>query len=453
MPSTKTTLFLTSLLFPNITTAQDNSCVGCVGNGRKCIGDQAIQAINDEDCAICLKSTSEWTWPCSVDGLCWCWDTDKLMVKQALSSGFEVANKKPCDLFSEKAFNALAPNAIYPYTYEGLCESIEYFNERYDEKLFMMGTVQQQRGELAAFLGHTTHESAQYTAVREALPCARTTEQASGVYCKPCDEANFDWANRYCEVSKVANGQFYEDYCDKIVTPPHGCVCGPTTEVDQEDLKGLMNPNFAFFGRGAIQLSWNANYLKASQVLTESSDTLCSQPDLVATEPKYAWGTALWFWLFQKPDGQETTCHIEALNGRFGGTLNIINGKLECPPVEGSYHAEAIVTRLRYYCIAATIMDVNRVLSFEGCVGLAEAFEDCVMTGWCPECVDFFKPPSMQPTKAPTVKGPTNQPSRWRSWADKDWMSEIKRRDSSSDRAASVLSSVTFLVMLYLVGQ
>ena len=89
-------------------------------------------------------------------------------------------------------------------------------------------------------------------------------------------------------------------------------------------MKGLINPNFFFFGRGAIQLSWNANYLKASQVLSDSGETLCTQPELVATVPKYAWGTALWFWMFNKPPGQETTCHIQSLQGSFGGSLNII---------------------------------------------------------------------------------------------------------------------------------
>ena len=53
---------------------------------------------------------------------------------------------------------------------------------------------------------------------------------------------NFDWENRYCESSLVANGQFYEEYCDKIVTPPNGCVCGPNTEVDKEALKVSCGP-------------------------------------------------------------------------------------------------------------------------------------------------------------------------------------------------------------------
>jgi len=360
-----------------VTSAQDLSCRKCRGGNLKCIGDTTFQSITDEQCGKCLKGT--WNWPCDVDGLCWCWDSTKPRYKPALTSGYEEAETKPCDIFTEEMFNVIAPNAIFPYTYEGLCDTIEMLNERYDEKLFKMGTLEDQKNEWAAFIGHTTHESAQYTASREALVCARPVEKLGGTYCKPCANENFDWDNRYCEVSLVANGRFYEDYCDKTLTSPHGCGCGPTTEVDGHDYAGLIRPDSSYFGRGAIQLSWNSNYYKASQVLSDSSGTLCIQPDLVATDPKYAWGTALWFWLFRTPDGQETTSHIQALEGSFGGSLNIINGALECPADPTGYHAESIITRLRYYCIAGSVMGVKRLLDFEGCEGLSKAFEECIM--------------------------------------------------------------------------
>jgi len=361
---------------------------------------------------------------------------------------------KPCDIFIEEMFNVIAPNAVHPYTYDGLCEVIDMLNERYDEKIFQMGSLDQQKNELAAFIGHTTHESAQYTAAREALVCARTVEVESGTYCKPCKNDNFDWGNRYCEVSEVANGQFYEDYCDKIVTPPHGCVCGPTTEVDQESHKGLINPNAVFFGRGAIQLSWNSNYIKASQVLAGSQETLCTQPDLVATEPKYAWGTALWFWLFNK-GGEDTTCHIQSLEGSFGGSLNVINGGLECPPKADSYHVQAIVTRLRYYCIAASVIGVKRLLSMDGCEGLGTAFEECIMTGYCPECNDWYQAETGNPSKAPSPNVPTEKPVAFRSWANDNWLNDIKRRDSAGivdSRCYYGIAVTCILTTMYYLG-
>ena len=250
-----------------------------------------------------------------------------------------------------------------------------------------------------------------------------------------------------CQVSLVANGQFYEEYCDKIVTPPHGCVCGPSTEVDKEDLKGLVNPNALFFGRGALQLSWNANYIKASQVLAESADTLCSQPDLVATEPKYAWGTALWFWLFSPdPDVLGTTSHIQSLEGSFGGSLKIINGGLECPPDPEGYHAKAIVTRLRYYCIAASVIGVQRLLNFDGCDGLGEAFQKCIMTGYCPECSYWYVDPGtiLEEVEAPLlgIEGPTPAPVVFRSWANDSWLKDIEKMQNLSSRKG--IQSISF---------
>lgn len=288
-------------------------------------------------------------------------------------------------------------------------------NDRYEEKAFQMGTLTQQREEWAAFLGHTTHESAQYTAARENLMCARPAEMTWGNYCKPCRGENFDWENMYCEVSMVANGQFYEDYCDKTKTPPYGCSCGPTSELDSDEYAGLMNPDFAFFGRGAIQLSWNTNYLQASKVLAESSDTLCSRPELVATDPRYAWGTAVWFWLFNKAPGEETTSHLQVLEGSFGGSLNIINGGLECPAEPGGYHVDAIVTRLRYYCIAARVMKVRKLLRFDGCEGLAKSFENCVMVRTAPLTL---VPPSARPFGASHVVACSPSRPRARRGAD-----------------------------------
>ena len=44
-----------------------------------------------------------------------------------------------------------------------------------------------------------------------------------------------------------------------------------------------------FFGRGALQLSWNYNYIDAATALAE--DTLCDNPELIATNETMTWGT------------------------------------------------------------------------------------------------------------------------------------------------------------------
>merc|ERR1712194_138012 len=110
----------------------------------------------------------------------------------------------------------------------------------------------------------------------------------------------------------------------------------------------------------------------------------------------------------------------------------------ECPAEVGGYHVGAIVTRLRYYCIAARVMGVKRLLNLEGCEGLSQAFETCVMTGYCPECTDFYADPTPAPSKAPSPASPTTEPIGFRSWADDSWMTGMKRRDSSGTRISGV---------------
>ena len=85
--------------------AQDLSCVGCIGGTKKCVGDTTIQMLEDDDCVPCLKRSGKWTWPCNVEGLCWCWDSSKPKYKPALSSGYEPALTKPCDVFTEEMFD------------------------------------------------------------------------------------------------------------------------------------------------------------------------------------------------------------------------------------------------------------------------------------------------------------------------------------------------------------
>jgi predicted chitinase len=72
-----------------------------------------------------------------------------------------------------------------------------------------------------------------------------------------------------------------------------------------------------YFGRGAIQLSWNYNYRAASEALTGDAATFCDNPDLVATNPEYAWGAGIFYWMENLKE--ETTCHIEALKNRDFG--------------------------------------------------------------------------------------------------------------------------------------
>jgi len=89
-----------------------------------------------------------------------------------------------------------------------------------------------------------------------------------------------------------------------------------------------------------------------------------------------------------------TTCHKEALNRDFGGTLNVINGGLECPAYKGGWHHDAIKMRINRYCHAAVLLGLDKLSSFGGCKGLTDSFEECLGDGWCPYCEQYAGSPT-----------------------------------------------------------
>lgn len=89
-----------------------------------------------------------------------------------------------------------------------------------------------------------------------------------------------------------------------------------------------------------------------------------------------------------------TTCHKEALNKDFGGTLNVINGGLECPAYKGGWHHDAIKMRINRYCHAAVLLGIDKLSSFGGCKGLTDSFEECLGDGWCPYCEQYADIPT-----------------------------------------------------------
>nr|AIG56150.1 secreted protein [Achlya hypogyna] len=84
-------------------------------------------------------------------------------------------------------------------------------------------------------------------------------------------------------------------------------------------------PGKQYYGRGAIQLSWNYNYKDFGKAIGVD---LVAQPDLVASRPDLVWRSALWYWNTDKWNG-----NIHDVVGQPGGfayTTYLINGGLEC---------------------------------------------------------------------------------------------------------------------------
>eukprot|EP00804_Cyclotella_cryptica_P020277 CCRYP_015903-RA/>CCRYP_015903-RA protein AED:0.05 eAED:0.05 QI:474/1/1/1/1/0.9/10/478/2037 len=366
------------------------SCTGGCPSGSTCVGNQAGgQLIKDEECAPC-NSGQTW-WPCDIQGLCWCWLDGTDRIAPAPESGVEIQVSDPhytvCDdILTREIFDIIAPEHKEPYSYTGLCDAILSYNAHHSEKAFGMGDLFERAAELAAFLGNTLHESDEFRAGREYLMCADHMTIGDQVYCKPCDSGSFDWSTFTCPQSLISGEAEFNEYCQPSSVPPEACNCG-NGKSQTGELEGYVPAKDLFFGRGAIQLSWNYNYIGASIALTGSPDTFCKNPDLVATEGKYAWGAGLFFWMEHSKEG--TTCHTESLkNMDFGGTLNNINGGLECP-AHGGWHEEAVKSRLNRYCRASKALGLPNLMTLSRCAGLEEKMAACLSDGTCTDCQDF----------------------------------------------------------------
>jgi hypothetical protein len=70
-------------------------------------------------------------------------------------------------------------------------------------------------------------------------------------------------------------------------------------------------------------------------------------------------------------------------DGSFGTTIKIINGGLECPAVVG--HETSVSERLNDYCVAASALGVDSLMTLDGCEGLEDQFMKC-QSNICSAC-------------------------------------------------------------------
>eukprot|EP00804_Cyclotella_cryptica_P029048 CCRYP_005254-RA/>CCRYP_005254-RA protein AED:0.00 eAED:0.00 QI:1328/1/1/1/1/1/2/88/859 len=96
---------------------------------------------------------------------------------------------------------------------------------------------------------------------------------------------------------------------------------------------------------------------------------------------------AIYFWMENEKEGD--TCHKEALKHNFGGTLNVINGGLECPAYAGGWHHKAVKLRINRYCHAASLLSLSELGAMSGCKGMDDSLDECLNDGSCPFCEQY----------------------------------------------------------------
>jgi hypothetical protein len=120
------------------------------------------------------------------------------------------------------------------------------------------------------------------------------------------------------------------------------------------------SPGRSYHGRGPLQLSWNYNYGQFSEFLFGDKQHLLDNPHWLTPRQNetpgmpgnsnvpgdaiYSWASAVWFWMM--PQAPKVSCHMvfredfvpsaednargRDLGRRFGWSVSIINGGLEC---------------------------------------------------------------------------------------------------------------------------
>jgi predicted chitinase len=192
-------------------------------------------------------------------------------------------------ILSQETFNAMFPNNHLPiYSYQGLLDAAAAYPGFADS-----GSIDARKREIAAFLANVARESGELQYVDE--------------------------------INKA-------DYCD----PSPNCPCEPGQQ---------------YFGRGAIQLSWNYNYCAAGSALGYD---LRANPGQVSSNPKLVWLTGMWYWMTATGAGSQT-CHNGIANSGFGSTIQTINGGLEC----NGKNPGAVQVRVDHYLNFCSILGVS----------------------------------------------------------------------------------------------
>ncbi len=129
-------------------------------------------------------------------------------------------------------------------------------------------------------------------------------------------------------------------------------VAKETAFLEQTDEAAQSSTAPDFHGRGAIQLTGQANYQAAGDYLQKD---LVGNPWMVSTDAIINWQTALWFWVVHNNPGTAGTknCHQAIQASDFAQTTRIINGGIECP---GSQSAQA---RADYYETNCELLGVS----------------------------------------------------------------------------------------------
>ncbi|OQV24492.1 hypothetical protein BV898_01554 [Hypsibius exemplaris] len=192
---------------------------------------------------------------------------------------------------------------------------------------------------------------------KEEFVNAVTSVDAS--YPIPTDEQYNIVVSRAKSAGRITTKLELAMFLAEIIYSSHGLVQkragNPTNFTYSSDLNV---PGKEYYARGYINLAWAFNYLKASLALY-GNDRLLQNPDLVETDDQVSWEVSFWYWL--------ANVHVRpgVRAGRFGTTIDAINGAHECGP--DASHPEWAAARFAVYTKVFAAFNLPGTPDSRGC--------------------------------------------------------------------------------------
>jgi Chitinase class I/F5/8 type C domain len=139
---------------------------------------------------------------------------------------------------------------------------------------------------------------------------------------------------------------FYIDEDNKNGPAGYPYYCNPANTCAGSAV--TCDTNHWYYGRGWLQLSWDANYCNASAfVYGANSRILVDNPNILSTDATVNTKASLWYWMTQHttfaPQTSAHDCMLQDLG--LGCTIAAINGPVEC----GGGSPPAVTNRGKYY--------------------------------------------------------------------------------------------------------
>jgi len=180
-------------------------------------------------------------------------------------------------------------------SWNDVCTVVKAWNEKFPNKPFLLeDDLNNNLLTVSALFGNAAEESDHYLACAEYVtPCPDPSKCSGGAV---TDYEDDKWGTCY-QVPVVSGGTFEMTG----VLPANACGTTPScTATNGNSYTGTD----CWYGRGALQLTWDCNYAKANVLIGELGlgINVCNTPDSVCSDGKTFFATSLAYWMMTVED-------------------------------------------------------------------------------------------------------------------------------------------------------